>query len=129
MKHRTTTISESVQPKMDVTDLDQGRPGCSTPILVLTIPSTSTLPGVRPLHHPALRQGRQTFGACWTCLYFDAPAWTVLRHPSFQSEVVILLLCKDRDQTRNMLGVDVAEQERCRRTSIKPGLRHENDQQ
>ena len=122
-------MSESVQYKMDVTDLDHGRTGFYTTLIVLTIPSVSTMPGVRPLHHPEFRQGRKTFCACWTCLYFDAPAWTVLSHPSLQSVIVILLIRKDRDKTRKMLGVDLAEPERCRRTIIKTGRRHENDQQ
>src|SRR5262249_15845686 len=61
MKHRTTTMSEPVQYKMDVTDLDHGRTGFSITLIVLTIPSTSTMPGVRPLNHPEFRQGRKTF--------------------------------------------------------------------
>src|SRR5215831_1444122 len=100
MQHRTTTMRESVPHKMAVTDLDHGRPGCSPTLLVLTIPATSTMPGVPSLHPPEVRQGRQTFWACWTCLHVDAPAWTLLRHPSLQSGIVRLLICKDRDQTR-----------------------------
>ena len=128
MKHRTTTMSESVQHKMDMTDLDHGRTRFYITLIVLTIPSTSTMPGVRPLNHPEFRQGCKTFGACWTCLYFDAPAWTVLNHPSLQRVIVILLICKDRDKTRKMIGVDLAKQERCRRPIIKTGLRNENDE-
>jgi hypothetical protein len=129
MKHRTTTMSESVQHKMDVTDRDHGRTRFYITLIVLTMPATSTMPGVRPLHHPAFRQGRQTLCAGWTCLHCDAPAWTVLSHPSLPSVIVILLICKERDKTRKMVGVDLAEQERCRRTIIRPGLRHEHDQQ
>ena len=121
-------MSESVQHKMDVTDLDHGRTRFYITLIVLTIPSTSTMPGVRPLNHPEFRQERQTLCAGWTCLHCDAPAWTVLSHPSRQSVMVILLIRKDRDKTRKMIGVDLAEQERCRRTIIKPGLRHENNE-
>ena len=121
-------MSESVQHKMDMTDLDHGRTGFYTTLIGLTIPSTSTMPGVRPLNHPEFRQGRKTFCAGWTCLHFDAPAWTVLSHPGLQSVIVILLIRKDRDKTRKMVWVDLAEQERCRRTIIKTGLRNENDQ-
>src|SRR5215831_18095509 len=104
MKHRTIIMSESVQHKMDVTDLDHGCTRFSTALIVLTIPSTSTMPGMRPLHHPEFRPGRQTLCAGWTCLHCDAPAWTVLSHPSLQSVMVILLIHKDRDKTRKMIG-------------------------
>jgi hypothetical protein len=121
-------MSGSVQHKMDVTYLEHGRTGCYTTLIVHTRPSTSTMPGMRPLHHPAFRQGRTTLCAGWTCLHFDAPAWTVLSYPGLQSVIVIRLIRTDRNKTGKMLWVDVAEQERCRRTIIQPGLRHENDQ-
>ena len=121
-------MSESVQHKMDVTDLDHGRTRFSTTLVVLTIPSASTLPGVRLLNHPEFRQGRKTFYTGWTCLHFDAPARTVLSYPGLQSVIVILLIRKDRDKTRKMVWVDLAEQERCRHTIIKARPRDENDQ-
>ena len=37
----------------------------------------------------------------------------MLSHPGVQSVIVILLIRKDRDETRKMVGVDLAEQERC----------------
>src|SRR5215471_19909014 len=89
MKHRTTIMSKSVQHKMDVTDLDHGRTRFYTTLIVLTVPSVSTLPGVRPLNHPEFRQRRKTFCAGWTCLHCDAPAWTVLSHPGLQSVIMI----------------------------------------
>ena len=48
-------MSESVQHKMDVTDLDHGRTRFYPTLIVLTVPSVSTLPGVRPLNHPEFR--------------------------------------------------------------------------
>jgi transposase len=36
MKHRTTTMSESVQHKLDMTDLNHGRTGFYTALIVLT---------------------------------------------------------------------------------------------
>ena len=122
-------MSEAVQHKMDVTDLDHGRTGFYTTLIVLTIPSTSTMPGVRLLNHPEFPQGRKTFCACWTCLHFNASAWTVLSPPGLESVIVILLIRKDRDKTRKIVWGDLAEQERCRRTIIKTGLRNEYDQQ
>ena len=71
--------------------------------LVLPMPATSALPGVPPLHHPALRQGRNTLWACWTCLDGEAPAWTGLRPPSLPSVLVLLLIGTHRDKTRQML--------------------------
>ena len=122
-------MSESIQHKMDVTDLGHGRTRFYPTLVVLTIPSASTMPGVRPLNHPEFRQGRKTFCAGWTCLHFDALAWTVLSHPGVQRVIVILLIRKDRDKTRKMVGVDLVEQERCRHTVIKTRPRNENDQQ
>src|SRR5262249_8684028 len=58
MKHRATARSESVQHKRYVTDLDHSRTGLYTVLIVLTVSATPTLPGVRPLHHPAFLQGR-----------------------------------------------------------------------
>ena len=43
--------------------------------------------------------------------------------------IVILLIRKDRDETRKMVGVDVPKQERCRHPIIKPGTGHEHGQQ
>src|SRR5262245_19488774 len=114
---------------MDVTDLEHGRTRFYSTLIVLTIPSTSTMQGVRPLNHPEFRQGRQTFGAGWTCLHCDAPAWTVLSHPGFQSVIVIRLIRKDRDKTRKMVGVDLAQQERCRHTIIEPSTGDEHGEQ
>src|SRR5215510_13286585 len=129
MKHRTTTMSESVQHKMDMTNLDHGCTRFYTMLIVLTIPLTPTMPGVRPLNHPEFRQGRKTFCVYWTCLHFDAPAWTVLRHPRLQSVMVILRIRQDRDKTRKMVWVDLAAQARCRRPIIKTGLRDEHYQE
>src|SRR5262245_1570960 len=89
---------------------------------VLTPASTPTMPGVRPLNHPAFLQGRKTFRADWPCLHFDVPAWTMLSHPGVQSVIVILLVRKNRDETRKMVGVDVPEQERGRPPGEGPPL-------
>ena len=111
MKHRATAGSKSVQHKMDMTDLDHRRTGFYTALIVLTVPSVPAMPGVRPLNHPAFLQRRKAFRARWPCLHFDAPPGTMLGHPGVQSVIVILLIRKDRDETRKVLGRDVAEQE------------------
>ena len=53
----------------------------------------------------------------------------MLSHPGVQSVIVILLIRKNRDETRKMVGVDVPEQERCRHPIIKPGTGNEHGQQ
>src|SRR6266568_5684677 len=129
MKHRATTRSKSVQHKMYMTDLDHSSTGFYSVLIVLTISSTPTMPSVRPLNHSAFLQGRKAFCACWPCLHFDAPAWTMLSHPGVQSVIVILLIRKNRDETRKMVGVDVPEQERCRHPIIHTGTRNGHSQQ
>src|SRR5215470_14370998 len=111
---------------MDVTDLAHSRTGFYSTLIVFTIPSTSTMPGVRPLNDPEFRQGRKTFCAGWTCLHFDAPAWTMLSHPGLQSMIGILLIRKDRDQTRKMIWVDLVEQKRCSDPIIEPSTGNEH---
>src|SRR5262249_47952403 len=105
MKHRVTTRSESVQHQMYMTDLDHSRTGCYSVLIVLTVSSTPAMPGVRPLNNPAFLQGRKTVRAGWPCLHFDVPAWTILSHPGVQSVSVILLIRKDRDETRKVVWV------------------------
>src|SRR5436190_10787871 len=61
MKHRATARSEAVQHKMYMTDLDHSSTGLYTVLIVLTVPSAPTMPGVRPLNHPAFLQVRKAF--------------------------------------------------------------------
>src|SRR2546425_1407531 len=98
---------------MNVTNLDHGCTGFYTALIVLTIPSVPTMPGVRPLDHPAFLQRREAFRALRTCLHLDAPPSTMLGHPGLKGVMVILLIRKDRLQTRHILWCEVAEQERC----------------
>jgi hypothetical protein len=129
MKHRAITRSESVQYKMYMTDLDHSSTGFYHVLIILTVSSTPTMPGVRPRNHPAFLQGRKAFRADWPCLHFDVPAWTMLSHPGIQSGIVTLLIRKNRDETRKRVRVDVPEQERCRHPIIQTGTGNENGQQ
>src|SRR5678815_6102641 len=106
---------------MYMTDLAHSSTGFYCVLIILTGSSTPTMPGVRPLNHPAFLQGRKAFRADWPCLHFDVPAWTMLSHPGIQSVIVILRIRKNRDETRKMVGVDVPEQERGRHSIIQPG--------
>src|SRR6266852_1381827 len=122
-------LLESVQHKMNITDLDHSSTGFDTSLIVLTVPAVPAMPGVRPLNHPTFRQGREAFRARGTRLHFDAPAGTMLSHPGVQSVIVIRLLRKDRDETWKVVWLDLTEQDRCRHPSIQPGTRHEDGQQ
>src|SRR4029434_4822132 len=114
---------------MYMTDLDHSSTGFYTILIVLTVSSKPTMPGVRPLNHPAFLQGRKAWRAGWPCLHFDMPVWTMCRHPGVQSAIVILLIRKDRDETRKVVWMDVPEQERCCYPIIKTRTGNEHGQQ
>src|SRR5712691_12389641 len=109
MKRRATAGRESVQHKMDITDLYHGSTRFCAAFIVLTVPAIPAMPGVRPLNHPAFLQRREAFRACGTPLDFDAPAGTMLGHPGVQGVIVILLSRKDGDETRKIVWRDVTE--------------------
>src|SRR5262245_29773467 len=109
---------------MSMSDLDHSSTGFYTRLIVLPVSSKPTLPGVRPLQHPAVLQGRQALRAGWPCRHCDRPAWTMGRPPGVQSAIVSLLIRKDRDETRTVVGADVPEQERDCSPSIKPRTGH-----
>jgi len=129
MKLGATTGSESVQHKMSITDLDHSRTGFYTALIVLAVPAVPAMPGVRPLNHPAFFQRREAFRARRTSLHFDVPAGTMFGHPGVQGMIVILLIRKDRAETRQVLWRDVAEQHRCRHTIIESCTGNEDGNQ
>src|SRR6266436_3180677 len=112
MKCRATTGRDSMHDKMDITDLDHSSTGFYTALIVLTVPSIPAMPGIRPLNHPAFLQRREALRACRTHLDFDAPAGTMLGHPGVEGVIVRLLIRKNRLQTRQILGSDMAKQDR-----------------
>src|SRR6266566_2334098 len=112
MKLGATAGGESVQHKMYMTDLDHSSTGFYTALIVLAVPAIPAMPGVRPLNHPALLQRREAFRARRTYLHFNVPAGTMCGHPGVQGMIVILLIRKDRAETRQVLWRDVAEQDR-----------------
>src|SRR5437899_4137835 len=129
MKIGATAGGESVEHKMSMTDLDHSSTGCYTALIVLAVPTVPAMPGVRPLNHPAFFQRREAFRARRTHRHFDVPAGPMLGHPGVKGVIVILLIRKDRDETRKVVRRDVAEQERCRHTIIKTRTGNENGQQ
>src|SRR5438876_12154085 len=129
MKHSATAGREPVQYTMYVTDLDHSSTGFYTALIVLAVPAVPTMPGICPLHHPALLQRREAFRAGWAHGHFDVPAGTMLGHPGVQSLMVILLIRKDRAETRKGRRRDVAEPTRGRHPSIETSTGHQDGQQ
>src|SRR5712692_7516610 len=129
MKRRATAGRDSMQHKMYITDFDHSSTRFYTAFIVLTVPAIPAMPGVRPLNHPAFLQRREAFRACGTHLDFDAPAGTMLGHPGVQGVIVILLIRKDGDETRKIVGRDVIEQARSRHSIIESGTGNQDGQQ
>ena len=86
------------------------------------------MPSVRPLNHPAFLQGREAFRTLWTRLHLDAPTGPMRGPPGVKVVIVILLIGKDRDETRKVVWRNVAKQDRCRDTIIETGTGNENGQ-
>ena len=128
MKRRTIAGTEPVEHKVYVTDLDHSSTGLYTALIVLAVPAVPAMPGICPLNHPAFLQWRKAFRARWTRLYFNAPADPMLGHPGVQGVIVILLIRKNRDETRKIVWRDLAEQGRCRDTIIETGTGNEDGQ-
>jgi class 3 adenylate cyclase len=129
MKRRATAGRKSVQHKMYMTDLDHRSTGFYTALIVLAVPAIPAMPGVRALNHPAFLQRREAFRARRTRLHFEAPVSTIRSHPGVQGMVVILLIRKDRDETRKVVGRDVAEQGQGRHPIIETGTGNEDGEQ
>src|SRR5215470_5474688 len=121
MKGRPIAGSESMQHKMHMTDLDHRRTRFDTALIVLPVAPIPPMPRVCARNHPAFRQWCEAFSALWTCLHLDAPPGPMLGPPGLQSMVVVLLIRKDRHETREVLGRDVAQQEQSRHAIIEPG--------
>src|SRR5262250_2257242 len=129
MKGRTIVWSESMQHKMHMTDLDHRRTRCDTALIVLTVAPIPPMPRVSALNHPEFRQRCEALYGFWTCFHLDAPPGPMRGHPGVQRLVVIFLIRKDRHETRQVLGRDVAEQERSRHAIIEPGTGDEHGEQ
>src|SRR5713101_9807658 len=128
MKRRATAGRESIQHKMDITDLYHSSTRFCAALIVLTVPAIPAMPGVRPLNHPAFLQRCEAFRARRTHLHVDVPAGPMLGHPGVQGMIVILLIRKDRDETRKVVRRDVAEQERGRHPIIETSTGNEDGQ-
>ena len=115
-----------MQHKMHMTDLDHRRTRFDTALIVLTVTPIPPMPRVCALNHPEFRQRCEALYGFWTCFHLDAPPGPMRGHPGVQRMVVIFLIRKDRHETRQVLGRDVAEQERGCHTIIEPGTGDEH---
>src|SRR5207245_3603972 len=109
MKRRATIGYEPVQHKMYMTDVDHGSTGFYTALIVLAVPTIPARPGVCPCNHPAFLQRCEAAYARRTRLHCDTPARPIHGQPGVQGMVVILLICKDRDETGKVLRRDEAK--------------------
>ena len=129
MKLRATTKIKRVKHTRNVTDLDHSRTGCYASLLVLTIATGPTMPRGRALNSPALRQWREAFRTLWTCLHCEVPPRPRRCQPGFEGVMVIRRIRTNRDETRNIVRLDGAEEERGRDPSIQTGAGHEDGDQ
>ena len=129
MKGRMTTWLKSVQHKMNIANLQHSSTGLYSSFIVFAVSTEPTMPGVRPLNHPAFLQGCEAFRARRTRLDFDAPRCAMLRHPGVKGVIVIFLIGKDRAETRKVTRLDLSQQLRGRNAVIQTGTRNHNGQQ
>src|SRR4030095_8525525 len=129
MKLRATTMIEPFNHKINVADLDHSSTGFYASLIVLTISTGPTIPSVRALNHPAFLQWREAFRTLWTCLHFEVPPRPMRCHPGVAGMIVILRIRKDRDETRNLVHLDVTEQGRGRHPVIETGAGNEDGDQ
>ena len=129
MKLRTATRIKLLQHKMNVTDLAHGHTGLDASLIVLTISTGPTIPRVRALHYPALLQWCEAFRALWTGLHCEVPPGSMCSQPRFAGVLVLLRICKHRDETRNIVRLDVAEEDGSRDPVIQTGAGNEHGDQ
>ena len=129
MKRRATAGRGSVQHKMYMTDLDHCSTRFCTAFIVFTVPSIPTMPGIGAFNHPTFRQRCEAPCARWTCFHLDVPGRTMLGHPGIQVMVVILLICKDREETWKLLRRDAPQQDGGCYPIIETGTGDEDDDQ
>ena len=115
--------------KINVTDLDHGSTGFYASLIVLPISTGPTIPRVRALNHPAFLQWREAFRTRWTSLHCEGPPRPIRGHPGFEGVMVILRIRKDRNETRTIVRLDVAEQDRGRHPVIQTGAGNQDGEQ
>src|SRR3989442_2840625 len=128
MKGRMTTGFKSVQHKMNIAHLSHSSTGLYSSFIVFAVSTKPTMPGVRPLNHPAFLQGCEALRALRTRRDFDAPLRAMLRHPGVKGVVVIFLIGKDCAETRKVTRRYLSQQLRGRHAVIQTGTGHHNGQ-
>ena len=74
---------------------------------IRTVSTVPSMPGVHPFHHPPFGEGREACGALRTPRDLEVPRWAMLGHPRVEGMIMILLVRKDREQTRKVGGQHV----------------------
>src|SRR5215813_3209488 len=114
---------------MNMTDLDHGSTRFWATFIVFTVPAIPTMPGIGAFNHPAFFQRCEAPGARRTRLDFDVPVGTMLGHPGIQTVVVILLIGKDREETRKLLRRDETQHDGSGCPIIETSTGDEDDDQ
>jgi hypothetical protein len=120
MKDMITTWLKSFQHKMNIANVYHGSAGLYASFIVLAVSTIPTMPGVRALNHPALLQGREAFRALRTRFDFDTPPRTMRGHPGVEGVIVILLIRKDRAETRKVTRLELSQEVRGRDAVNQP---------
>ena len=106
---------------MDIADLDHCSTRFDSAFVVLAVSTTATVPGVRPFHHPAFLDRRESTSALRTFLHLDPPLGTMLVPPSLQAVVVVLVVTENHFQPGEILGCDLAQDLGRRSTIVRSG--------
>lgn len=122
MQRWAMTWCEPMKPKRPRPALEQSHPGCATTFRGLPLPAVPTMPGVRPLAHPALRQRRAALRALRTCGHRAALPGTRLGPPGLQGVLMRRRSRQERLQTRHILRGDLAKQDRWAPPASRPAL-------
>ena len=98
-------------------------------LIVFTVASVSTIPGIGPLNDPPFREGGEPLCPCWTRLDFDVPVRTVRGPPRIQGVIRILGIRKNRLETRKRLRGELWQEMRRGDALIDAGTRDEHREQ
>ena len=87
------------------------------------------MPRVRARNSPALLQWREAFRPLWPCLHCAGPPRPRRGQSGFEGVMVLRRIRNNRDETRNIVRLDGAEEERGRDPLIQTGAGHEDGDQ
>src|SRR5258705_9746624 len=82
--------SKFAKHQVNVAQVDHRGGGFRFALVVFAVPSRTTIPRVRALHHPAFAHGQEPCGAFRPRLHCEAPARPILRQPLLERMMMIL---------------------------------------